>query len=74
MPTITKNIVHRPEKLFHPYQVLINAKKKGHYFSRVYSTLEEAIKGRDDYLASLENKLAGGLGEDCGGVVDVGKV
>tara|TARA_R110002126_G_C10102515_1_gene466344 strand:+ start:265 stop:489 length:225 start_codon:yes stop_codon:yes gene_type:complete len=74
MPTVAKNIVHRPEKLFHPYQVLINAKKKGHYFSRVYSTLEEAIKGRDDYLASLENKLAGGLGEDGGGVVDIGKV
>lgn len=71
MPTVAKNIVHRPEKLFHPYQVLINRKKKGEYFSRVYSTLEEAIKGRDDYL---ENKLAGGLGEDRGGVVDVGKV
>jgi hypothetical protein len=74
MPTVAKNIVHRPEKLFHPYQVLINAKKKGHYFSRVYSTLEEAIKGRDNYLASLENKLTTGLGEDRGGVVDVGKV
>lgn len=73
MPTIAKNIVHRPEKLFHPYQVLINAKKKGHYFSRVYSTLEEAIKGRDDYLA-LKDKLTTGLGEDSGGVVDVGKV
>lgn len=71
MPTVEKNIVHRPEKLFHPYQVLINRKKKGEYFSRVYSTLEEAIKGRDDYL---KNKLAGGLGEDSGGVVDVGKV
>jgi hypothetical protein len=32
--------------------------------SRVYATLEEARKGRDDYLASLEDKLAGGLGED----------
>jgi len=56
MPTVSKNIQHRPHKLFNPYQVLINAKKKGQYFSRVYSTLEEAIKGRDDYLASLENE------------------
>jgi len=64
MPTVSKNIVYRPNKIINPYQVLINSKKKGQYLSRVYSTLEEAIKGRDDYLASLENKLAGGLGED----------
>jgi hypothetical protein len=55
MPTVAKNIVHRPEKLFHPYQVLINRKKKGEYFSRVYATLEEAIVGRDAYLASVKN-------------------
>jgi hypothetical protein len=53
MPTIQKNIVYQPRRLIHPYQVLINAKKKGHYFSRVYATLEEAIKGRDTYLASV---------------------
>lgn len=64
MPTIAKNIVYRPEKILHPYQVLINSKKKKQYLSRVYATLEEAIKGRDDYLASLEDKLAGGLRED----------
>lgn len=40
--------------------------------SRVYATLEEAVKGRDDYLASLKDKLTGGLGEDRWGVVDVG--
>ena len=57
MPTVAKNIVHRPEKLFNPYQVLINRKKKGEYFSRVYSTLEEAIKGRDDYLLKNEPSL-----------------
>ena len=56
------------------YQVLIYRKKKGHYFSRVYATLEEAVAGRDAYLASLENKFAAGLGEDRGGVVDVGQV
>jgi hypothetical protein len=64
MPTIEKNIVYRPEKILHPYQVLINSKSKKRYMSRVYATLEEARKGRDDYLASLEDKLAGGLGED----------
>jgi hypothetical protein len=64
MPTVAKNIIYAPKKILHPYQVHINAKKKGQCFSRVYATLEEAIKGRDDYLASLENKLAGGLGED----------
>ncbi len=53
MPTIQKNIVYQPRRLLHPYQVLINAKKKGHYFSRVYATLEDAIKGRDNYLASV---------------------
>jgi hypothetical protein len=42
--------------------------------SRVYATLEEARKGRDTYLASLKDKLAGGLGEHTGGVVDVGQV
>jgi hypothetical protein len=69
MPTVAKNIVYRPEKILHPYQVLILRKSKGQYFSRVYATLEEAIAGRDAYLASLENKFAGGLGEDRGGVV-----
>jgi hypothetical protein len=64
MPTIAKNIVYRPNKILNPYQVLINAKKKGQYFSRVYATFEEAVAGRDTYLASLENKFAGGLGED----------
>ena len=53
MPTIQKNIVYQPRRLLHKYQVLINAKKKGHYFSRVYATLEDAIKGRDNYLASV---------------------
>ena len=53
MPTVAKNIVYRPNKLIHQYQVLINAKKKGHYFSRVYSTFEEAVAGRDAYLATV---------------------
>ena len=64
MPTVARNIVYQPKKILHPYQVLIVHKNKGHYFSRVYATLEEAIAGRDTYLASLENKLAAGLGED----------
>lgn len=72
MPNVAKCIYYRPSKILHPYQVLIN--KKGAFFSRVYATLEEAIAGRDAFLASLKDKLAGGLGEDSGGVVDVGKV
>jgi hypothetical protein len=74
MPTIARNIVYQPKKILHPYQVLIVRRKKGHYFSRVYATFEEAVAGRDGYLASLEDKLAGGLGEDRGGVVDIGQV
>jgi hypothetical protein len=62
MPCVAKCIYFRPKKIFHQYQVLIN-KKEG-FFSRVYATLEEAIKGRDDFLASLEDKLARGLRED----------
>lgn len=54
MPNVAKCIYYRPTKIFHPYQVLIN--KKGAFFSRVYATLEEAIAGRDAFLASLENK------------------
>jgi hypothetical protein len=65
MPTVERNIVYRPEKILHPYQVLINSKSKKQYMSRVYATLEEARNGRDAYLASvLKDKLAGGLGED----------
>jgi hypothetical protein len=56
MPTVAKNIVYRPNKIIHQYQVLINAKKKGQYFSRVYSTLEEAVAGRDAYLESVKNE------------------
>ena len=56
MPTVEKNIVYQPKKLLHKYQVLINAKKKKQYFSRVYATLEEARKGRDDYLESVKNE------------------
>jgi hypothetical protein len=74
MPTVEKNIVYRPNKILNPYQVLINSKNKKKYMSRVYPTLEEAIAGRDAYLASLEDKLAGGLGEDHGGVVDIRQV
>ena len=62
MPCVAKCIYYRPKKIFHQYQVLIN--RKGAFFSRVYPTLEEAIKGRDEFLASLEDKLAGGLRED----------
>lgn len=54
MPTIAKNIVYKPNKLLHKYQVLINRKKKGQYFSRVYATLEEAVAGRDAYLESVK--------------------
>ena len=55
MPTIAKNIVYRPEKILHPYHVLINSKSKKRYMSRVYATLEEAIAGRDTYLAGVQN-------------------
>ena len=61
MPCVAKCIYYRPKKIFNQYQVLINRKA---FFSRVYPSLEEAIKGRDEFLASLENKLAGGLRED----------
>ena len=46
------------------------------FFTHIKSLSMPKRKGttRDDYLASLENKLAGGLGEDGGGVVDIGKV
>jgi len=48
MPKVQDYIYYRPAKILNPYQVLIN--KKGLFFSRVYSTLEEAVKGRDAFL------------------------
>jgi hypothetical protein len=60
MPKIAEHIYFRPEKIFNQYQVLIN--RKGSFFSRVYSSLEEAVKGRDEFY--LEHKLARGLRED----------
>jgi hypothetical protein len=51
MPTVAKNVYYRPHKILHPFQVLIN--KKGAFFSRVYSTLEEAVAGRDAFLTNL---------------------
>jgi hypothetical protein len=62
MPTtkVAEHIYFRSQKIFNQYQVLIN--RKGAFFSRVYPTLEEAVKGRDAFY--LEHKLTGGLGED----------
>jgi hypothetical protein len=47
MPKVAENIYYRPEKIFNQYHVLINRKA---FFSRVYPTLEEAIKGRDEFI------------------------
>ena len=57
---VAEHIYFRPEKIFNQYQVLIN--RKSAFFSRVYPTLEEAVKGRDAFY--LEHKLTGGLRED----------
>ena len=56
MPKVQDYIYYRPAKILNPYQVLIN--KKGLFFSRVYCTLEEAVKGRN---AFLKDNLGGGL-------------
>jgi hypothetical protein len=62
MPSIkvAEHIYYRSNKLFNQYHVLIN--RKGAFFSRVYPSLEEAIRGRDVFY--LEHKLTGGLRED----------
>jgi hypothetical protein len=52
MPKVQDYIYYRPTKILNPYQVLIN--KKGAFFSRVYPTLEEAVKGRDAFLSNLD--------------------
>jgi hypothetical protein len=51
MPKVADHIYFRPQKIFNQYQVLIN--RKGAFFSRVYPTLEEAIKSRDAFLLNL---------------------
>jgi hypothetical protein len=60
MPKVAEHIYFRPQKIFNQYQVLIN--RKSSFFSRVYPTLEEAVKGRDEFY--LEHKLARRLRED----------
>jgi hypothetical protein len=57
---VAQHIYFRSNKIFNQYQVLIN--RKDSFFSRVYPSLEEAVKGRDAFY--LEHKLTGGLGED----------
>jgi len=57
---VAEHIYFRPQKIFNQYQVLIN--RKGAFFSRVYPSLEEAVKGRDTFY--LEHKLTGRLRED----------
>jgi len=57
---VAQNIYFRSNKIFNQYQVLIN--RKDSFFSRVYPTLEEAIKGRNEFY--LEHKLTRGLRED----------
>jgi hypothetical protein len=56
MPKVADYIYFFPKKILNPYQVHINRIS----FSRVYPTLEDAIRGRD---AVLKDELAGRLGE-----------
>ena len=42
-------IYHNADKIIHPYHLIVSRNKKT--FSRVYATLEEAVKKRDEFIA-----------------------
>jgi len=44
-------IYYNAGKIVHPYHLIVSRNKKT--FSRVYATLEEAVKKRDAFLTSL---------------------
>lgn len=51
MPRVAEYIYHQPKKQLHPYYVQIGTDKtKNPYYHRVFATLEEAIKYRDQVL------------------------
>ena len=42
-------IYYNADKIVHPYHLIVSRNKRT--FSRVYATLEEAVKKRDEFIA-----------------------